>query len=577
MAKKKQDELEELENSYRQLAGEPKKKRKKSGGIVALVSLAILLLAVIVGYGMIWGSFLDSFLTMPSVTVAGLDLSGMNRKEAKEALAQLDYANSMMAVTVEDSTLVLTGSEAGLNPDWNTAVNQAWFLSEGGVFDISPYLGLNTEAVRKLTEEFGQLYNSEVVKSTFLMEGELPSLEMGKEDDASAMSLVVTIGQPGYYLDTDALYEAILAGYYNGDFNIEGQYVFTEPEWPTAQELFERYAIAPTEAAVDPETFKISPELYGFGFDVAKAQEQMDSAQYGQTLRFEFARISPTITKAQLEAELFKDVLGECKTPYSGADNNNRNTNLYLACKAMNGVIVYPGETFSYNDTLGERTAERGWKPAASYAANGLTVDTYGGGICQGSSTLYLACLLADVEIVERYAHGYISSYIAPGMDASVNWGTADFRFKNNFNYPIRIEAFREKGYLQVRLLGTDEKDYYIEMTYQTLSSKAYETVYEEVKEKENPKGYKDGQVLVTPYTGYSVKTYKVKFDKATKEKLETNFEAASNYSHRDQVIVKIIPDKPAADETVPDNTTPEASAPETTTPENNTQENNTP
>ena len=404
-------------------------------------------------------------------------------------------------------------------------------------------------------------------KSVFLSEGEIPSLEMGKEDDVSAMTLVVTIGQPGYQLDTDALYAAILEGYNSGNFNVEGDYVFTEPERPTAQELFDRYAIPPTDAAMDPDTYRISPELYGFGFDVAKAQEQLNNAQYGQTLRFDYARIAPTVTRAELEAELFKDVLGECKTPYSGADNNNRNTNLYLACKAMDGVIVYPGETFSYNETLGERTKERGWKPAASYAANGLTVDTYGGGICQGSSTLYLACLLADVEIVERYPHGYISSYIAPGMDASVNWGTADFRFKNNFNYPIRIEAFREKGYLQVRLLGTDEKDYYIEMTYQTLSSKAYKTVYEEVKEKDNPKGYKDGQVLVTPYTGYSVKTYKVKYDKATKEKLETNFEASSNYSHRDQVIVKIIPEKPPAEETTPEETTPSEVVPETNTP----------
>jgi len=476
MAKKKNaDELEQLEQSYRQLAGAPKTKKRRNGPLAALCIVLALILLGMCTYGLVWGSYFDGLLTMPDVTIAGLELGGMNRREAKQALEQLDYG--AMTVTVKDTVMTLTAQQVGAAPDWNKIVNNAWFQSAGGQVDLVAALGLNTQPIRKLAEDMGAIYNVDAAQTECLVEGEPPALDTDKAEDPSPMTLTVTIGQPSYRLDVDALYEKILAGYNQGNFSITGDYVLTEPEVPTAQALFDEYAIAPTDAVLDEKTFQITPESYGYGFDISQAQAELDHAGYGRVFHFTYQRIPAAVTKASLEADLFKDELGFAKTPYSGADNNNRNTNLYLACKAMDGVIVYPGETFSYNDCLGERTAERGWKPAASYAANGLTVDTYGGGICQGSSTLYLACLLADVEIVERYNHGYISSYIAPGMDASVNWGTADFRFKNNFNYPIRIEASRAKGYLSVRLVGIDEKDYYVKMIYETLSSTPWETV----------------------------------------------------------------------------------------------------
>ena len=240
-------------------------------------------------------------------------------------------------------------------------------------------------------------------------------------------------------------------------------------------------------------------------------------------------------------------MLGEYSTPYSGADNNSRNTNLRLACEKINGLILMPGETFSYNNTLGERTAENGWKPAASYV-NGLTVDTYGGGICQGSSTLYNCVLQADFKLVECFPHGYISAYTDPGMDATVDWGSVDFKFTNTSNYPIKLEAYRKEGKMTMRIYGTDEKDYYVKMTYKVLSTKAFETVYEEIDPSNNPKGYRDGQELVSPYTGFRVVTYKNKYNKATNELIETTQERDVIYKHRDRVVVKFVsPDTPPA------------------------------
>ena len=130
------------------------------------------------------------------------------------------------------------------------------------------------------------------------------------------------------------------------------------------------------------------------------------------------------------------------------------------------------------------------------------------------------------------------------GMDATVSWGGPEFTFKNNTNYPIRIEAKEEEGYVKVKLIGTDEKDYYIKMTNEVVGSQSPETVYKEYSPN-NPEGYKNGQVISTAYKGYTVKTYKEKYDKETNELIERVFDQTSKYKKRDQVIVKIVYPEP--------------------------------
>lgn len=541
--KKKPDELEELDKIYSDLTGAPAvPKKKRPVGIIGLcILLAVLLAGGICLYSVLFGSLFDDYLTMGNVSIAGISLDGMTRKEAKNALRQTPYLTNDMVVTVLDTTITLSPAQTVIAPNMDSAVNAAWRSGAEGVFDVTPYLNLDEEVLQTAVNELGAQYNKDLKQTVWSVEGQAPSLLLGDEDDTlNSMTLVVTLGTPAYGLDVQGLYQQILDGYSTCTFTVTGQCTIIQPEIPDLNAIYSQYAIVPVDAVMDMKTFEITPETYGYGFDLEDARAQLSSAEYGHTLSFPFERIAPEVTFESLNAILYRDVLGSCKTPYSGSDNNNRNTNLRLACEAINGKILFPGETFTYNHTLGERTAERGYKPAASYV-NGKTVDTYGGGICQVSSTLYYCTLIADLEIVERWPHGYISSYIDPGMDASVSWNSGDFRFKNTTNYPIRIEAYRQNGYVYVQLVGTDEKDYYVKMSYQTLGSTKYETVYEEIKEADNKQGYKDGQVLVTPYTGYKVNTYKNKYSKETDELISSEFEALSNYSKRDEMIVKII------------------------------------
>ena len=162
-------------------------------------------------------------------------------------------------------------------------------------------------------------------------------------------------------------------------------------------------------------------------------------------------------------------------------------------------------------------------------------VDEIGGGICQTSSTLYLACLLSNLEITERYAHRYVPAYIAWGMDATVSWGGPDYKFTNNTLYPVKIVTKYEKGYLTVQILGTNVDGTYVKMSNEVLSKTPWETIYQE--DPTMAPGSPD-VVKVTPYTGYKVNSYQTIYDKDGKV-IDSHFEASSNYKVRNKVILQ--------------------------------------
>ena len=268
----------------------------------------------------------------------------------------------------------------------------------------------------------------------------------------------------------------------------------------TAQQLHDQLHGEVRNASYDSATDTIVPEQLGADFDIAAVQKAMDEAAPGETLTVKADIQQPEVTAADLKAVLFRDVLGEAKTHVSGSAG--RIGNVKLSAQIINGLVLNSGETFSYNDTLGERTAEKGYKPAPAYSGNRLT-DAIGGGVCQGSSTLYNCVLLADLEVVTRSCHGATVAYLPLGLDAAVNWGTTDFQFRNNFHFPVKIEAETTEDLVKMRILGTDEKDYYIEMT----------------------SGYDDSREDVI----YAV-SYKNKYSKETGELISKDREAFSTY-----------------------------------------------
>ncbi len=143
---------------------------------------------------------------------------------------------------------------------------------------------------------------------------------------------------------------------------------------------------------------------------------------------------------------------GESKTSFDSR-NVNRTANLKLAVSKINGVVLAPGQVFSYNRQLGRRTAEAGYKEAIIFSG-GKQVRDLGGGICQVSSTLFSAALLSGMEILSRRSHSQKVAYIPAGMDAMVYYGSQDFSFRNNLRCPVTIRARISGSSLTVSLWG---------------------------------------------------------------------------------------------------------------------------
>ena len=185
--------------------------------------------------------------------------------------------------------------------------------------------------------------------------------------------------------------------------------------------------------------------------------------------------VYPKVTTNMIGTEAFPNTLSTFSTTYA-ASNVNRTTNLKLAAKKINGTVLMPGETFSYNQVVGERTIAAGYKEAPIYV-EGRVEDGLGGGICQITTTLYNAVVLANLDIVERTNHQFVPSYVGAGRDATVVYGAIDFKFKNNRNYPIKLICSVSSGIANFKILGLKtSNDYKVEISSRITSQTANST-----------------------------------------------------------------------------------------------------
>ena len=548
---------------------------------ILLVSCILLLLTTT---GVLGGSSSQTILN--NVIAAGVNVGGMTEKEAAKAISAAGdpWSETDMLLELPDETLTFTPKSTGAKLDakaaakaaveyghtgttaeQNAAYNRS--LSSSYTLDILPCLNLDEDYIRSAIQDYADRCGSLYVPSGWELEGDLPALEADEYDpDAPCQTLVLTVGSPGADVDTEALLEKVLDAYRAGTFRVTQKKLSsnTLPEALDIDQIYDQVRVAPVDAEVDQQTGEASPAVYGLTFDLEDARAQLDAAEYGDVIRIPLEYVEPDTVDAQ---GWFADVLGECQTPHT--DNANRNTNLRLLCAALDGLVLQPGETLSYNDVLGERTAAKGYMSAPAYSGYDL-VDAVGGGVCQGSSTLYWCALLADLEIVERVNHGYVSSYIDYGLDATVSWPSPDLKIRNNKEYPVKIRAEVSDGYVKMKILGTETRSYYIEMTYE-LNWLYPGTVYQDV---EPDSGYKDGDVIQEGVTGCSVTTYKTKYDRATGDQYAVEWVANSRYICRNKIIARVIwdneteaaaaPTAAAAEEPV-ETAPPETSVPDET------------
>lgn len=507
-----------------------RKKKRRSGGYSPFLAALVVLIVIALALGGIYLYYDSQNGTIAEgVTLLGVNIGGMTQAEAiyaVNAAVNETYDARNMVITVLDSEVQIKPAVSKVSINVRAAVKDAFrHNSPNYQIDIAQYLSVNEKAVRSALNELGDKYSSTLSQTTYEVTGTAPN-----------QVLVVKLGVPEYALDMNQLYDQVLDAYANSTFYVKGECGLINPEALDLQKILNQYYVEPVDAALDYETFEVIEGKDGYGFDLELAQKKLDEANFGDTVEIRFSSIQPQVTTEGLKSSFYRDTLATYTAKYDSEEN--RDTNLRLACEAINGITLYPGESFSYNKALGERTEARGYKPGPSFAG-GKTVETIGGGICQVSSALYYCAMKADMGIGSRENHGYAVSYVPLGMDAAVSWGSLDFTFVNTSTLPIRINASASGGNVTVSIIGTDNRDYYVELMYEVLSTEAYETVYQTYPAN-NPDGYESGAYIIEPHTGYSVQTYRCKYDKETNNLISQENEAASYYAKSDAVICVI-------------------------------------
>ncbi|WP_139348639.1 VanW family protein [Clostridium sp. Marseille-P2415] len=299
-------------------------------------------------------------------------------------------------------------------------------------------------------------------------------------------------------------------------------------------------------------TYRYTKEQNGRSLNQEKLVEQLMDAvkeeNYQAEIAAEFTETPPERTQAQAK-EQYK-VIGTFTT--TTTDNKNRNRNISLAVESVNGLILKPGQEFSFNNTTGNRTREKGYQPAGAYR-NGVLIEEPGGGVCQVSTTLYHAIIEGGFKTTERNAHSFAPSYVEKGQDAMVSfdgYAGPDLKFKNTSGHTIAVRAALEGRKLKISLVGLPVLEDGLKVTIRSEKVRDLEPpapVYEE----NTALPYGTEKVMDKGTTGGVYKSYRVykKGDAVIKEEPLHN----STYKGKSSVIQRNTTAIPA--ETLPEAT----------------------
>ena len=552
--RKTKKEREEMEEEIK-----PKKRGKKIAillGIIIILALFFSTIFALVN--------MNNQKMMSGITIKGIDVSGLSKEEAKAKLETI-YSEKMGT----EIHLKYNEYESSLNPtlmevsyDVDKAVEEAYKIGrEGNIFinnyqilftligkkDVDVNMTLNEEVTRQSIQDLGVNLPGIVIESSYFIEEDI---------------LTITRGKEGIAIDEESLLNKVKDNL--NDINIQENditipVVHKIPEEINIDKIHEEVYKEVQDAYYTKDPFTIYPEVDGVDFNV-EAAKALIAAEVKDEYQIQLIITKPKVTVSQIGSEAFPDRLSNFTTRYD-ASAKDRTTNLVIACQKLNGKVIMPGETFSYNQTLGKRTAAAGYKNAAVYE-NGQVVDGIGGGICQISSTLYNAVLMANLEIVERRNHQFVTSYLPAGRDATVVYGAIDFKFKNTRQYPIRLSASAKNGIATISIYGIkEENEYTFSFNTKTIASIPFGTKY--VEDASLPAGTE--KVQQNGVNGLKTETYITKM--LNGKVISTTLLSRDTYDAMQKIVLKGTKANTTTP-TVPTTTPPSDEKPEETTPE---------
>ena len=478
--------------------------------VIPLIVLIILLAILSTIFALI---NMNNTNIIDGVFIQGIDVSNLSVEDAKSKLSSIvnEYISKEITLKYGDFSKTLVPSQFNVNFDVDSAVQTAYSIGRSGnVFENNFAILnalLNSNNIGQNME-----YDSELIDALLLeLNNELPGRMENSGYYVDGTSLIIDSGKEGVNVDTEVLANRIakaLNDINNQDIVIEIPVVNVAPSPIDLDAIYNEVHKDPVDAYYTTDPYVVHPSSTGLDFDISmdEAREMLKTYQEEYTIPLKVTY--PSVSTNDIGSEAFPDLLSSFRTSFTSS-NSNRSTNIRLCSEKINGTVLMPGETFSFNQVVGKRTPEAGFKPATAYSG-GKVVQEYGGGICQVSSTLYNAVLYANLEITERTNHGYKPSYVDPGLDATVSWGGPDFKFTNNRDYPIRIVCDTSNKILNIYIYGLKrDTDYKVVLDAQYVSTVYFKTVYQ----KDSSLASGQSRVIQSGSNGCKTATYKYLYD----------------------------------------------------------------
>ena len=469
------DTVELQKRSYEKKQAKLKKRK------IAIIIISIILFLFLI-FSIIFALInVNNNKIISGISVNGINMSGLTKEELKEKLETIIKEKKDKEISLKYKDF-----ETGINPKlievnykiddiveeaYNTGRDSNIFINNYNILftligkkNIDIDVSLNEEALNKILKDNSAKLPGAIKEASYYTEDE---------------KLIITKGKKGVVIDIESTVNKIKQTL--NDINNNGQdYIDIpvnekEPDDIDIDAIYKEVHKEPKDAYYEKNPFKIYPEVNGVDFDVDEAKKLLEEEKEEYKINLKVTK--PKVTIDTIGTEAFPNRLSIFTTRYNAGDVN-RTTNLRLACQKIDGKVVLSGETFSYNKTLGERTIAAGYKEAKIYAG-GKVVDGLGGGICQISSTLYNAVLMANLEIVQRSNHQFVTSYLPAGRDATVVYGAIDFKFKNTRKYPIKLKASLKNGIATIAVYGMKtDKDYTVTFSTRTVGTIPFTTKY---------------------------------------------------------------------------------------------------
>ena len=440
--------------------------------VLTVLLLLILVILVVIIFSTIFSLMnANNKNIIQGVYINNIDVSNLSENEAMEILEQKLNDNEKNYIIVKYNNYTRNIKLQDINGKFNIkdAVNNAYNIGKDKDIIQNNYKILST-MIFKNKIEANFTYDEELLQKMIdEISLEIPGMAINSSYIIDGDNLIIKNSTEGLQIQESTFTKDLIKAFSSDTKEFEIKTEQCNRKEIDIEKIYKEVYKKPINAYYTTNPYEIHKEESGVDFAITLQEAKNILSENKEEYIIPLKKIQPQIKVSDLDANAFPDLLSTFTTKY-GTGDVNRNINIALAAKSINSVVLMPGETFSYNDLIGECSTKTGYKAATIYM-NGELSTGIGGGICQVSTTLYNTVLRANLEIVERRNHSLGVTYVPSGQDAMVSIGTQDFKFKNNREYPIKVVAYVGTGSVTCQIYGLkQDTEYEVKLYSRTIS-----------------------------------------------------------------------------------------------------------